>query len=56
MSLNAVLEREKKKYFNQNSRSFLNYDANLTIVTTWRSNSVIHNLFTCNVYFPVWQD
>ena len=43
----------KKTCFNQNFRSFSNYDANLTTVTSGGSNSVIYNLFTCNYNFPV---
>ena len=31
-------------YYNQNSRSFSNYEANLTTVITWGSNSVIYNV------------
>ena len=38
-------------YCNQNSRPFSNYDANLTTVIAWGSNSVI---FTCNVIYSVW--
>ena len=47
-----VLAIEKTMYYNRNPRSFSNYDANLTTVITWGSNSVI---FTCYVNFPVWR-
>ena len=41
-------------YYNRSSRSFLNYDANLTAVIGWGSNSVIQNLFICDINFSVW--
>ena len=39
-------------YYNQNPKFLWNYEANLTTVITWGSNSVIYNLFTCDITFP----
>ena len=40
--------------YNRNSRSFPNYDVDLTtVMITWESNSVIYDLFTCDIDFPV---
>ena len=42
-----ALEREKM-YYNSN------YDVNLTtVMITWRRNSVIYDLFTCDIIFPI---
>ena len=39
--------------YSLNSMSFLNYDASLTTVITWGSDSGIYNLFIGDANFPV---
>ena len=47
--------KERKMYYNRNFSSFLNYDTDLTTLINCGSNSVIYNIFTCDVNFPVWR-
>ena len=45
--------KEKKVYYTQNSSFFSNYDVNLiTVMITWGRNSVIYDLFTCDINSP----
>ena len=54
MNLNILLghlRKRKKMHYNRNSKSFSSYDANYSHY--FGNYSVIDNLFTCDVNYPV---